>query len=91
MESGASWACSVWQGGCHCSAAGVGVERFVLSVMPGDLRTFWCVKGFSYILIGDHVSREVSQAPEVLLALPRQEGFAKEAGTCLYLVCWKSE
>lgn len=39
------------------------------------------VKGFSYILIGDCVSREVPQAPGVLLTLPGQQGFAEEGGS----------
>lgn len=82
----------MWQNGHHCSAAWAGVEcnHFVLSVVPGVLKTFWGVKGFSYILIGNCVSREVTQAPEVVLALPGQGGFAEEAATSLYLVCWKS-
>lgn len=83
----------MWQGGCHCSAVGAGVEcnHFVLSVVPGVLKTFWGVKGFSYVLTGNHLSREVAQAPEALLALPRQGGLAEEAAMSLYLVCWKSE
>lgn len=82
----------MWQDGCHCSAAGAGVEcnHFVLSVVPGVLKTFWDVKGFSYIFIGNRVSREVTQAPEVVLVLPSQGALAEEAAVSLYLVWWKS-